>query len=251
MSEQSPLVRSLTADAPAVAANADKTTILGEAPFDGVVTAVSFMASAVLTGADTESRTLSIVNKGQAGSGTDEIAAKAFISGVNAPAADETALNLAGTLQVETATVVGTITTAGNATVIVTADGMTGSPKTKSVAVALGDTANKVGGKIRTALAADADISDFFDVSGTGANVVLTAKEAAIDDQTMNIDINNGTCAGLTDAPTSTNTVAGGDGAIDDRAVAAGDVLAFISTHVGTTGLADPGGHVEVEITRS
>jgi hypothetical protein len=33
--------------------------------------------------------------------------------------------------------------------------------------------------------------------------------------------------------------------------VAAGDILAFVSTHSGSTGLADPGGMVEVEITRS
>jgi hypothetical protein len=33
--------------------------------------------------------------------------------------------------------------------------------------------------------------------------------------------------------------------------VAAGDILAAVSTHVGSTGLADPGGLVQVEITRS
>lgn len=32
--------------------------------------------------------------------------------------------------------------------------------------------------------------------------------------------------------------------------VAAGDILAFTSTHEGSTGLADPGGSVKVEITR-
>lgn len=34
-------------------------------------------------------------------------------------------------------------------------------------------------------------------------------------------------------------------------AVAAGDVLDFESLHIGGTGLADPGGHLEVEFTRS
>ena len=36
-----------------------------------------------------------------------------------------------------------------------------------------------------------------------------------------------------------------------NRVVAAGDILTFTSTHGGTTGLGDPGGLVQVEITRS
>lgn len=117
-----------------------------------------------------------------------------------------------GVLQVETATVVGTITGAGNATVIVTAAGMTGSPKTIDVAVAVDDTASIVAGKIRAALAADADVSALFEVSGSGANVVLTRKHSvgsAANDATLNISIDNGTCTGLTTAATSTNTTAG------------------------------------------
>lgn len=116
-----------------------------------------------------------------------------------------------GQKQVETATVLGSIgaSGAGNATVIVTAAGMTGSPKTVSVPVANNDTAVQVAGKIRTALAADANVGAFFDVSGTGADVVLTRKEAAANDSTMNISIANGTCAGLTGAPTSSNTTMG------------------------------------------
>lgn len=76
-------------------------------------------------------------------------------------------------------------------------------------AVVSGDTASQVAGKIRTALAADADVSDFFNVSGSGADVVLTAKVAAANDATMNIAIANGTCAGLTDDATSADTTAG------------------------------------------
>ncbi|MHB1420103.1 MAG: hypothetical protein ACYCX4_11075 [Bacillota bacterium] len=115
----------------------------------------------------------------------------------------------AGVKQIETATVVGTITTAGNATVIVTATGMTGSPKTLSVAVALNDDASTVASKIRTDLSGDVNVGAFFDVSGTGADVILTAKAVAANDATMNISIDNGTCAGLTPAPTSANTRAG------------------------------------------
>jgi hypothetical protein len=112
-------------------------------------------------------------------------------------------------LQVETATVLGTVTGNGNATVIVTAAGLNGSPKTLSVAVLNLDSASDVGGKIRTALNADSDILNFFTVGGSGATVSLTSKVAVANDTTLNISIANGTCTGLTAAPTSTNTTAG------------------------------------------
>lgn len=115
----------------------------------------------------------------------------------------------APSMQVETATVVGTIGTAGNATVIVTAAGMTGTPKTISVAVANADTASVVAGKIRTALGADADVIAKFTVSGATDKVILTANANRANDSTLNISINNGTCTGLTAALTSANTTAG------------------------------------------
>lgn len=111
--------------------------------------------------------------------------------------------------QIETATVIGTITGNGNASVIVTAAGMSSSPKTASVPVLNGDSASTVGGKIRTFLTSDLDIGTFFNVSGSGANVVLTSKAVAANDATLNISIANGTCTGLTSAPTSTNSTAG------------------------------------------
>lgn len=116
-----------------------------------------------------------------------------------------------GTAQVETATVAGTIGASGvgDAQVIVTAAGMTNSPKTLSVAVANNDTASQVAGKIRTALAADVDVSAFFTVSGANANVILTALIPTFNDSTMNLSIDNGTCTGLTPALTSAHTTAG------------------------------------------
>lgn len=113
------------------------------------------------------------------------------------------------TKQVETSTVVGTITLTGNASVTVTALGMTNSPKTISVAVTDTNTASIVGGLIRTALAFDVDVAAMFLVSGAGADVVLTKHIAAANDSTLNIAITNGTCTGLTPALTSTNTTAG------------------------------------------
>lgn len=116
-----------------------------------------------------------------------------------------------GTAQVETATVVGTIgpAGAGNAKAVVTAAGMTGSPKTVTTAVANNDTASIVAGKMRVSLAADVNVAAFFTVGGTGANIVLTRLAAAANDATMNIATDNDTCTGLTAEPTSVNTTAG------------------------------------------
>jgi len=115
----------------------------------------------------------------------------------------------AGVAQVEDATVVGTITLTGTATVIVTSAGMAGSPITLNVDVVGDDSATVVAGKIRAALNANAVIAAKFTIAGTGAVVKLTAKVTAANDATANVDINNGTCTGLTDAPTSANTTAG------------------------------------------
>jgi len=112
--------------------------------------------------------------------------------------------------QVETTTVVGTITTAGNVTVVVTALGMTNSPKTISVAVALADDASAVATKIRASLSADTNIAGFFTVGGTGAVVTLTAKVTALNDDSLNISVANGTSVGLTSALTSTTATPGG-----------------------------------------
>ena len=124
--------------------------------------------------------------------------------------------------QVETATAAGTVTTSGNATVTVTAAGLTGSPLAVSVAVVDTDTATLVAGKIRTALAADADIASMFAISGETTAIILTrlpvgsyvvGSETIIaafaNDATLNVAIANDTSVGITAAPTSANTTAG------------------------------------------
>lgn len=144
-------------------------------------------------------------------------------------------------MQVETATVVGTIGTAGNATIIITASGMTGTPKTISVAVANGDNASAVAGKIRTALGTDADVIAKFTVAGTADKVILTASDYRANDSTLNISINNGTCTGLTAALTSANTTAG-----------AADTWTYESTYGSywrwMGGITDPGNSVPAHI---
>jgi len=133
--------------------------------------------------------------------------------------------HVAGTRQVETATVVAAsgITGNGNAEVIVTGAGITGSPVTVTVAVTTAlNTASLLGAALRAGVSANAAITALYDVSGTGANIVLTRKATspytpgtlsfpiyAANDATLNIATQNGTCTGITTAATSANTTAG------------------------------------------
>jgi len=127
---------------------------------------------------------------------------------VNMAAGQTLTLN-PGVAQIETATATGTITLAGNAQVVVTAAGMTGSPKTFNVAVALNDTAAQWATKVKNALAADGAVTARFAVSVTNNRISLTRLVAAVNDSTLNIALANGTCTGITAAPTSSNTQAG------------------------------------------
>lgn len=97
MPETFPLVREFYMSYAAVAAGADLETPVCVAPWAGVISEVTFMARSTLTGANTDSRTLQLFNRGAAGSGTTKPAEKAFISGVNATGADETAVTLSAT----------------------------------------------------------------------------------------------------------------------------------------------------------
>lgn len=113
------------------------------------------------------------------------------------------------TAQVETATAAGTISGSGDASVVITAAGMTGTPKTIAVAVLENDTAAQWAEKVRVALAADAAVAALFTVGGSNAAIVLTRKTPAANDATLNIALDNGTCAGITTAAASANTTAG------------------------------------------
>jgi len=129
---------------------------------------------------------------------------------------------VAGNAQVETATAAGTITTAGNATAIVTSAGMSGSPLTVTLAVALDDTATLWAAKARTALAANATVAARFSVGGTGTAITLTRLPLATytvpggtldifaaNDATLNVALADATSAGITEAATSADTTAG------------------------------------------
>jgi hypothetical protein len=98
MSALHPLVRKLNVPAIAVGtAGNDDVTVIGPVPFNGVVTAVSYIPKAAITGAATNNRTVSVVNKKQDGSGTTAVATLTFGNGTNAAAFDEKAIPLSGT----------------------------------------------------------------------------------------------------------------------------------------------------------
>ena len=114
-----------------------------------------------------------------------------------------------GTAQVETATFVGTISGDGNASVTVTAAGMTGSPITESVAVLNGDTPTVTAGKAAVQLNTNSNITARFHIASSGADLVLTRLVPAANDATLNIAYDNDTCTGLTPDATSADTTAG------------------------------------------
>lgn len=99
-SGQAPLERTLTASVPAVGALADEDTLVGEAPFPGLVAAVRYVPEAAVDGTGLtapDGRTVRLRNAGQAGAGVADLAT-AF-QGTAGPvwaARDAVALTLAG-----------------------------------------------------------------------------------------------------------------------------------------------------------
>jgi hypothetical protein len=83
--------------APQATAATTKTTVIGEAPYAGVVSSVTFIANATITGVDTDNRKFAVVNKGQSGAGSTEVAGLTFANTVNAAAGDSRAITLSGT----------------------------------------------------------------------------------------------------------------------------------------------------------
>jgi hypothetical protein len=94
MPDTAPLVNERQANTAAVAAAADLETKVGEAPFAATVSRVGYVPATTITGANTDSRTLQLFNRGQDGLGTVKVAELAMVSGVNAPADDEKAITV-------------------------------------------------------------------------------------------------------------------------------------------------------------
>jgi len=98
MPDTAPLQRVLEQDvAPVSTAGNDLDSVVSQAPFDCTVTKVEYVPGAAITGANTNTRSVTLFNKGAAGSGTTSVATLQFDSGVNASANDEKAITLSGT----------------------------------------------------------------------------------------------------------------------------------------------------------
>jgi hypothetical protein len=82
--------------APALALAVDGDQTIGEAE-NGTVTKIEYVPEAAITGANTETRTLRVVNKGQAGVGTTVVGTLAFTLAVNGVAFDAKAYTLSAT----------------------------------------------------------------------------------------------------------------------------------------------------------
>jgi hypothetical protein len=96
--EQAPLVTTVVESFDPVTIAADKTSPIARAPYDGVVSGVTYTATDPVTGAASPaSRTLTLYNRGQAGAGSTVVATLALVAGVNLTANDEKALTLSAT----------------------------------------------------------------------------------------------------------------------------------------------------------
>lgn len=93
-----PFAPTLTAPVqPVATAGNDLNTVAMIAPRAGTVTAVTYTTVTAITGANTNTRSVSLVNKGQSGAGSTVIATLEFDSGVNTVAGDEKAITLSAT----------------------------------------------------------------------------------------------------------------------------------------------------------
>jgi hypothetical protein len=81
--------------------------------------------------------------------------------------------------------------------------------------VELGDELNEIAAALRAAMANHAiiDITQYFDISGEDDDIILTAKEAKANDDTLNLSISDGegegASVGVTTVPSSADTTEG------------------------------------------
>jgi hypothetical protein len=119
-----------------------------------------------------------------------------------------TTSGVAGVAQVETLTVVaaGGVTKTCDVGVTVTGAAIGGSPRKFPVRLTLGQTAAQAAAEIRAALD-HPDVTTAYTVGGTGAAVVLTARNRVANDGTLNMSLVQ--TPGVTAITTSTGTTAG------------------------------------------
>ena len=124
---------------------------------------------------------------------------------------------VAAVQQVETITVSGApVIQDGSIRVIVTAFGMSNSPKTVLVPLtaALDTTNTIVATDIASALNLDPDVGPFFTVTSSSANVILTKNTAATNDGTMHVSIRSTTGINSTESSPTTPGASSGSATI-------------------------------------
>lgn len=95
---QAPLGGKLSFNVPAVAQATDQTIAFLRMPFTGTIVSVNYAANADITGANTNTRRVALINKGLDGNGATVVAELQFNSGVNAADYDEKPVTLSGTV---------------------------------------------------------------------------------------------------------------------------------------------------------
>jgi hypothetical protein len=87
--DTAPFVRTIEATVPGATIAQVTDQAVTEAPFDATVTRCALVPEAAVTGDNTNTRTFTLVNKGQTGAGTTIVATLALTTGVNLVAFDE------------------------------------------------------------------------------------------------------------------------------------------------------------------
>jgi hypothetical protein len=115
-------------------------------------------------------------------------------------------LTAAGTAQVETLVCVGTTTGAGNINWSFTSVDVTASGTT---AVLSGDTPTQYAAKLATSLNANSSIAFRYIITSSGANVIITKRQAEANDATLALVTTNGTQSPNITGATSGTTASG------------------------------------------
>jgi hypothetical protein len=115
-------------------------------------------------------------------------------------------LTAAGTAQVETLVCVGTTTQAGNINWSFTSVDVTASGTT---AVLSGDTPTQYAAKLATSLNANSSIAFRYIITSSGANVIITKRQAEANDATLALVTTNGTPSPNITGATSGTTASG------------------------------------------
>lgn len=87
-------IQTLVLDKDADAITADSQSVAGEVKVDGVVSEVTYIPNATNAGADSNTRTMTLYNRGQAGAGTTVVATYAMSAGHDMTAYDELTFTL-------------------------------------------------------------------------------------------------------------------------------------------------------------